>query len=247
MEKEPPMSLLPAFNPKAALLASAAAAMTVGASGAQAQQIGTQEVLSSVNDAVNSALQRDSETRALDITTCVETVTENKRNNGFLGIIGNSRRTRTTSTYNEDCGAAKAASIIAQMASMQQGEPDLAMYALVIGIYREAHPEVKEMMDKMLAERGTDIAAMSFAVENANAPVQCTRTPAPANLLPGTVNVRVTFNCKNRTAPAAPVDRTALDVLAAAQPQAVTGAAPAAAAPAPAAPDAAPAPAGPKS
>lgn len=194
------MSLLPQFNPKAVMFASAAA-MAVVPNAAQAADV--REILTTAAEVVNTATDKtgNSTTTTLDTSSCMETTVETRKRNGFLGIIGGGRSSKTSTSYNADCNVSRVADAITQMSTMS-GEPDYNMQSLVIHIYREANPDVKRIMDQMLAERGTDIATLTFNIDRRNAAVQCVRQSAPASALQGTVAVRVTFNCKNRVAPA---------------------------------------------
>lgn len=80
-------------------------------------------------------------------------------------------------TFNEECAAAKAATIIGSM-RREDGSADLEMYTFAISMYEASNATIRAHMERMLKERGTSIDEMKFEVENAGSPVVCVRAPS---------------------------------------------------------------------
>ena len=210
-------SLKKCFTPAAVrktLFAATAGLALMGSSTAFAQEVdNTAPVAATTAAAGNGAAPGADNTQAAPpavATTCVETTTTTRKSNGFLGLIGTSRQSTTTNTYNEECGRNRMAAMAASNflnATNADGTPDYAQRALGIEIYRQSSPEIKAIIDQTLAERGTNIGEMTFVVENHNSPVVCTRaTPAPGS-------TSASFACVRRAPPAASGATTGGDAL----------------------------------
>jgi len=77
-------------------------------------------------------------------------------------------------SFNEECATARAATTISSM-KRSDGTPDMQMYNLAVSMYEQSNPKVREFMDKMLAEEGTSINEMKFALDKTSEPTVCER------------------------------------------------------------------------
>lgn len=168
----------------------------------------------------------DGSTTTLNQITCVETYSRERRNGGFLGIIGNSRSSESSSTSNEQCrkdtrDAAVAFSLMT--ATNSDGTPDMPMRALGLEMYRNSSDGARQRIDTLLAAAGTDYERLVFSTTPTGAAAVCVRQPAttlptaPAGAAqPATagtpVRVSVSFRCTQPGAaqPAAPVSPLAI-------------------------------------
>lgn len=126
--------------------------------------------------------------------TSTDTCVQQRGTQLNLGIINyNNRNDR----WSEACATAKAATAIAGM-RRADGTPDMAMYNLSVAMYEQSTPGVREFMDKMLKERGTNIEQMKFEIAKADEPVVCAKQE--------TVDGQTSFQCLDRRtqAPALP-------------------------------------------
>ena len=105
-------------------------------------------------------------------------------------------------SFNEACATARAATTISQMRK-KDGSPDMGMYNLAVAMYEQSNEKVREVMDKMLREEGTNIAALKFEIAKDKEPVVCERVETTA----ANGNVQTGFRCVNRQQPQAAAAR----------------------------------------
>ncbi|MDE1152395.1 MAG: hypothetical protein PW788_07650 [Micavibrio sp.] len=109
-------------------------------------------------------------------------------------------------TFNEACATARAATAISGM-KRSDGTPDMNMYNLAVSMYEQSNPKVREFMDKMLAEEGTSINEMKFALDKTSEPTTCERVTTTRPDGTETSGFKCTVKAKATAVTAAPAAR----------------------------------------
>lgn len=80
----------------------------------------------------------------------------------FLGLA------ETTKTeFNQDCGAAEAARVMAKIKLIETDEPDPRAIASALTFYRLSNPRTQKLFDAMLAQEGLTVQSLERRLDDA--------------------------------------------------------------------------------